>query len=171
MKFFKLSILSVAVILSIMLSITSCTGNKSHTDTDNESSYMQSVNDTVIDTKAYSGITTLPSSEVEEFASTVKKAYLDEDWETISSLIDYPITLYPDVKVNNAEEFLSYVKGKHISESDRTAMENETCVDLGKNGEGVFLGSGEVWIRDVNYNGIEQVAEPELRIFGLNGIV
>ena len=50
-------------------------------------------------------------------------------------------------------------------------MENETCVDLGKNGEGVFLGSGEVWIRDVNYNGIEQVAEPELRIFGLNGIV
>ena len=110
MKFFKLSILSVAVILSIMLSITSCTGNKSHTDTDNESSDMQSVNDTVIDTKAYSGITTLPSSEVEEFASTVKKAYLDEDWETISSLIDYPITLYPDVKVNNAEEFLLSAK-------------------------------------------------------------
>ena len=82
----------------------------------------------------YRFVTTLSAKDVEAFASDVRQAYLDEDWQTISTMIRYPITMYPDVKVNNAEEFLSYMSDKVIDDGDRAEMEKEDCKDLSANG-------------------------------------
>ena len=119
---------------------------------------------------AYSGVTTLNKAEVEAFASKARQAYLDEDWETLSAMIRYPITMYPDVKVNDAEEFLSYMSDKVVSESDRAAMEEEDCNDLFFNGQGICMASGSVWFLDANFNGVEQVGEPLLRIISVSGL-
>ena len=119
---------------------------------------------------AYSGVTTLNKTEVEAFAAKARQAYLDEDWKTISTMIRYPITMYPDVKVNNAEEFLSYMSDKVVSDGDRAAMEEEDCNDLFFNGQGICLATGSVWFLDVNFDGVEQVDAPLLRIISVSGL-
>ena len=116
----------------------------------------------------YSIVTAMGKAEVEAFAADVKQAYLAQDWETISTMIRYPITLYPDVRVQDAEEFLVYMEGKTVHESDAAAMEEETCEDLFANGQGICLGSGQVWLLDTHYM---EDAPPQLQIIALSGIV
>ncbi|GEM_PF-1496548 len=116
----------------------------------------------------YTGVTAMDKESVEAFAASVRQAYLDQDWETISTLISYPINMYPDVKVKNAEEFLAYMKDKTVDESDREEMEDEDCKDLFFNGQGICLGTGQVWLEDPNYMTEE---EPVLQIIAVSGIV
>ena len=59
---------------------------------------------------------------------------------------------------------------KVVSESDRAAMEEEDCNDLFFNGQGICMASGSIWFLDVNFNGIEQVGEPLLRIISVSGL-
>lgn len=119
---------------------------------------------------AYASVTTLPAKDVEAFASQVRQAYLDEDWQTISALIRYPITMYPDVKVNNAEEFLSYMSDKTLSDLDRAEMEKEDCKDLFVNGQGICMATGGIWFLDVHFNGLDQADAPLLRIISVSGL-
>ena len=119
---------------------------------------------------AYSFVTTLPAKDVEAFAAKARQAYLDEDWQTLSTMIRYPITMYPDVKVNNAEEFLAYMSDKIVSDGDRTAMEEEDCEDLFVNGQGICMATGSIWFLDVNFDGIEQVEAPLPRIISVSGL-
>ena len=119
------------------------------------------------DTGYYSGVTTMDSGIVEAFAENVKQAYLDGDWETIAVLINYPITMYPDKVINSEEEFLAYVNGKTVSESDRAEMENETCKDMFYNGQGICMGSGQIWFIDKSYMTDE---EQLLKIIAVSGL-
>lgn len=115
----------------------------------------------------YSGVTTMDGEIVEAFAENVKQAYLDADWETIAVLIDYPITMYPDKEIKSEEEFLAYMNGKTISESDRAEMENETCKDMFYNGQGICMGSGQIWFIDKSYMTDE---EQLLKIIAVSGL-
>jgi hypothetical protein len=109
--------------------------------------------------------TNIDKRTVEEYAASVKTTYLQEDWAGLSNMITYPITMYPDVTVNNADEFLSYMENKTVSSDDRTELENETCINLFANSTGICLGSGQVWIgEDFNNPG-------KLGIIGINGVV
>ncbi len=120
------------------------------------------------DSSFYAMVTEMDKADVEAFAAVVKQAYLDADWETIAGMINYPIIMYSDVEVKDESEFLAYMDGKHVLESDREEMENETCVNMFFNGEGICMGAGEVWLADFSsFDG----GEPALQIFGLNGIV
>ena len=131
----------------------------------------KSASDLNAEDNAYSGVTTLNKNEVEEFASKARQAYLDEDWKTISEMIRYPITMYPDVKVNNSQEFLSYMSDKVVAKEDRAEMEEEDCKDLFANGQGICMATGSIWFLDVNFNGIEQAGAPLLRIISVSGLV
>lgn len=126
------------------------------------------VADETVDDSYYSGVTAMGKKDVEAFAAQIRQAYLDGDWAFISTRIRYPIRMYPDVEVNNAEEFLAYMSGKTVHESDRAKMEEESCRDMFFNGQGICLGSGQAWIIDVHY--MEDV-EPLLQIIALSGIV
>ncbi len=36
--------------------------------------------------------------------------------------------------------------------------------------QGICLGSGELWLRDIAFDGIEQVSEPMLLVVAVNGL-
>lgn len=116
----------------------------------------------------YSPVTAMEKSEVERLAAAVREAYLAEDWAAIAGMIRYPINMYPDVKVNNAEEFLAYMNGKTVHESDRAVMEAESCRNMFFNGQGICFGDGEIWMNDIHYMTDEP---PVLEIVAVSGIV
>ena len=116
----------------------------------------------------YSPVTAMEKSEVERLAAAVREAYLVEDWAAIAGMIRYPINMYPDVKVNNAEEFLAYMDGKTVHESDRAVMEAESCRNMFFNGQGICFGDGEIWMNDIHYMTDEP---PVLEIVAVSGIV
>lgn len=116
----------------------------------------------------YSPVTAMEKSEVERLAAAVREAYLAEDWAAIAGMIRYPINMYPDVKVNNAEEFLAYMDGKTVHECDRTVMEAESCRNMFFNGQGICFGDGEIWMNDIHYMTDEP---PVLEIVAVSGIV
>ena len=116
----------------------------------------------------YSPVTAMEKSEVDRLAAAVREAYLAEDWAAIAGMIRYPINMYPDVKVNNAEEFLAYMDGKTVHESDRAVMEAESCRNMFFNGQGICFGDGEIWMNDIHYMTDEP---PVLEIVAVSGIV
>ena len=116
----------------------------------------------------YSPVTAMEKSEVERLAAAVREAYLAEDWAAIAGMMRYPLNMYPDVKVNNAEEFLAYMDGKTVHESDRTVMEAESCRNMFFNGQGICFGDGEIWMNDIHYMTDEP---PVLEIVAVSGIV
>lgn len=118
----------------------------------------------------YSGVTTLDASAVEAFAAWVRQLYLDGDWDAMAQLIDYPITLYPDVEINDGDAFAAFMADKVMTESDIEAMKAENCVGMMSNGQGICMGDGEIWLRDIAFDGVEQTGEPELRVVALSGI-
>ena len=118
----------------------------------------------------YSGVTTMDAAGVEAFAAWVRQLYLDEDWDAIAQLIDYPIILAGDVEIADADAFLAFMADKTIPESDRDAMAAENCFGLFCNYQGICLGDGELWLRDIGFDGVEQVSEPTLRIVAINGL-
>ncbi len=120
------------------------------------------------DSDYYDGVTAMDKAAVEAFAADVRRAYLAGDWQTISGLIRYPITLYPQEEIGDPAAFLAYMEGKTVDPSDRAAMEEESCVDMFWNGQGICLGSGQVWLLDPNYM---EDGEPRLEILALSGIV
>ena len=118
----------------------------------------------------YSGVTTLDAPAVESFAAEVRQMYLNADWDAVSHLIDYPITLYPETVIDDEAAFTAFMADKTMAESDIEAMEEETCVGMFNNGQGICMGSGQVWLRDIAFDGIEQTDIPDLRIIALSGL-
>jgi len=118
----------------------------------------------------YSFVTTMDSEGVEAFARAAKAAYLEADWETLSTMIDYPITLYPEHRLDTPEAFIEYMNGKAPTAEDAADMELENCEALFVNYQGICLGSGQIWFLDVNFDGVEQVDEPLLKIIAVNGV-
>ncbi|MDO4865989.1 MAG: hypothetical protein Q4C10_05490 [Clostridia bacterium] len=118
----------------------------------------------------YSGVTTLDAAGVEAFAAWARQLYLNEDWDAIAQLIDYPIIMVPDVEIKDADAFVAFMADKTVAESDMEAMAAENCVGMMSNDQGICLGSGELWLRDIAFDGVEQVGEPTLRIVAVNGL-
>lgn len=108
--------------------------------------------------------TDFDKATVEAYAAQVRETILNQDWETLSGMLDYPISMTADTQVENAEEFLAFLKGKKISTAFLDAVEQESCVDMFANYQGICMQSGEVWIGQVG-------EEPELRVIALNGMV
>ena len=114
----------------------------------------------------YSSVTSLSKEDVEAFAQKAKDAYLAEDWETLSGMIGYPIVFYPDIECADAASFVAYMQGKHVTKSDAAVMEDEPCTDLVFTGQGIRLGTGQLWLTDRAYM---TEGEPDLVIFSVYG--
>ena len=85
-------------------------------------------------------------------------------------MIDYPITLHPDRQLDAPEAFMAYMEGKAPTAEDAAEMEGEDCQALFANGQGICLGGGQIWFLDVNFDGVEQVDEPLLKIIAVSGV-
>ena len=100
-------------------------------------------------------------------AASFSSCYLDENWYALADMIRYPITIN-GTALADADAFLEYMKDKTVHESDRQAMMDEDFLDMFVNGEGICMGSGQVWLNDPNYM-TDKV--PQLQIIAISGIV
>ena len=122
---------------------------------------------TVTDPDHYAPVTAMDKFTVETVvAFTVRTAYLEQDWNTLSGMIRYPITVN-GTELADADAFLGYMVGRTVAESDREAMMEENLFDMAVNGEGIMMGSGQIWLNDPNYMTDE---EPVLQIIAISGI-
>ena len=122
----------------------------------------------VTDPNWYSGVTAMDKFKVEtEVGFAVRTAYLDENWYAMADMIRYPITINGTALVD-ADAFLEFMKDKAVHESERQAMMDEDFLDMFVNGEGICMGSGQVWLNDPNYM-TDKV--PQLQIIAISGIV
>lgn len=55
------------------------------------------------------------------------------------------------------------MKDKTVHESDRQAMMDEDCLDMFVNGQGICMGSGQVWLNDPNYMTDAEPQDPRVR--------
>ncbi|MDO4869716.1 MAG: hypothetical protein Q4A65_05460 [Bacillota bacterium] len=49
------------------------------------------------------------------------------------------------------------------------AMEEETCKDMFTNAQGICMADGQIWLLDLNFDGVEQTDDPQLKIIALQG--
>ena len=114
----------------------------------------------------YKKITLMEKPAVEEIAYNVRKAYLNEDWNTLKNLIKYPIKIN-DTEIKDADEFVDYMNGRTLSSEGRRDMENETCHDINTAKECLNLGEDDIWMVDINQGSSEH---PQLKITRICGI-
>ena len=122
----------------------------------------------VTDPNWYSSVTAMDKFKVEtEICFAVRTAYLEENWYTLADMIRYPITIN-GTALADPDAFLEYMKDKTVHESDRQAMMDEDVLDMFANGQGICMGSGQVWLNDPNYMTDK---EAQLQIIAISGIV
>ena len=97
----------------------------------------------------------------------VRTWYLSENWYAMADMIRYPIEIN-GTELADADAFLGYMMDKTVAESDRDAMLDEDLLDMFVNGQGICMGSGQIWLNDPNYMTDE---EPMLQIIAISGIV
>ena len=101
------------------------------------------------------------------FLAQSRLTSLDENWYAMADMICYPIAIN-GTELADADAFLNYMKDKTVHESDRQAMMDEDRLDMFVNGQGICMGSGQVWLNGPNYM---TDAEPQLQIIAISGIV
>ena len=122
----------------------------------------------VSDPEHYASVTAMDKFQVETVvAFNVRTAYLGQNWYALADMIRYPITIN-GTELADADAFLGYMIDKTVSESDRDAMLQEDFLDMFVNGQGICMGSGQIWLNDPNYMTDE---EPTLQIIAISGIV
>ena len=115
----------------------------------------------------YSGVTAMDKAAVEEIAAYIRGLYLEEDWPAFVNLIRFPITI-SGTELADADAFVEFMADKTVDIADRAAMEDEGCHDMFYNGQGLCMGSGQIWLLDPNYMTSEM---PQLQIIAISGIV
>lgn len=122
----------------------------------------------VSDPEHYAPVTAMDKFQVETVVGfNVRTYYLSENWYAMADMIRYPITIN-GTELTDADAFLGYMIDKTVSESDRDAMMEEDLLDMFVNGQGICMGSGQIWLNDPNYMTDK---EPVLQIIAISGIV
>lgn len=124
--------------------------------------------DSAADESYYSGFSAMSRNGIEENADKIRKLYLAEDWEGMKTMIQYPVMIN-GASVENEEEYLKVMKGRKIQAESREDLEKEDCKDMFFNGQGLCLGSGEVWLIDPAYMKDDQT--PEIKVKTIQGLV
>lgn len=111
----------------------------------------------------YMVATSADKKTVEDFAAKVKDAYVNGDWETLSGMILYPITLPDGATCEDNYAFMDYMNSKKVSDADKKEMEAETCTDMFARDQGICMGSGQIWIG-------ENVEDSKLYVISISGL-
>lgn len=125
---------------------------------------------TTTDDGFYHVATDIAAAEVERYAAQVRQQFLAHDWQALSSEISYPVTI-ADTTYNNSAEFLEASGSFDGSLDDAffSALENEDCVEMFCNYQGIMLGeTGQVWIGEVL--GADLTSQG-LKIITVNGLL
>ena len=86
---------------------------------------------------------------MEAFADDVRRTVLDENWESLSQMIAYPLTAADGSEVRDAGEFMARMTERGLDAEVRAAFEAETCRDMFANYQGVSMAEGNLWFAEV----------------------
>lgn len=115
-------------------------------------------------TDFYAVATSFSAKEVETFAKEVREMILNSDWEGLSKVISYPITV-GDVTYEDAAAFAVEEHSNLQTEEYRAAVEAEDCHEMFCNYQGIMFGNGEVWLSEILD---ENLVSQGLKVVGLN---
>lgn len=101
------------------------------------------------DADFYAAATSFDKAVVEGFAADVRRVVLEEDWETLSQMIAYPLTAADGTALNSAEEFTAFMAGKTLASDVRADFEEEPCREMFANDQGVSMADGRLWFTEV----------------------
>lgn len=112
----------------------------------------------------YYRFSAISDAEIENFAAEVRTAILNDDWESVAEKANFPLRV-GDTTYDTAEDFLSQSWGDYFSDEWFRELEAETCHEMGQNGEGFMMASGEIWV----FGFVNDDVGEYLRIWCING--
>ncbi|MBD5544301.1 MAG: hypothetical protein HDR01_08710 [Lachnospiraceae bacterium] len=118
----------------------------------------------------YSVATDISCADVESYAAQIRQQFLEQDWLAISSEIAYPITISGSTYYNSTE-FLDASNSfdGNLEEAFLEALEEEDCVEMFCNWQGIMLGeTGQVWISGIRD---KDFTSQGLKIIAINGLL
>ena len=144
--------------------------DKKEAENDNRADVSASDTNNDLAEKSYTIATLAADADVESFATDVIDTIKAKDVEKLADILRYPVSVNGN-DVADKDTFLSLVNEKGISDTYVNSVSALSNKDLFANGQGICLGSGEVWFRDVNFDGISENGDPDFKIITLNGIL
>lgn len=140
---------------------------ENHTSKKDNTNQDDNTNTNEEDNGFYQTSTSRTSSEVENFAETIKSLVLAKDWSGLSNLIAYPISI-DGAFYNDSAGFLSIDFENNLNPDFISALEAETCHEMFNNWQGISMGAnGEIWFKDV----YSDESNSTLQITAINGII
>lgn len=116
----------------------------------------------------YKAATNKTAQEVENFARLVRETLLAKDFEKMSELVAYPITIGGE-RIESREEFLNMDYASKVNPEFLKKVEEASCEQMFCNWQGVMLGEiGSVWIAEVLDGDLSSMG---LKVIGLNDLV
>lgn len=104
------------------------------------------------DSAFYAVATSFDKVIVEAFASDIRSAFLEKDWETLSGMMSYPVVSSMG-NFESAEDFLTRMSGAELSDEVFDSFRNESCTDMFANSQGVSMADGCVWFAERDIDG------------------
>lgn len=170
----KRKMVCLAVVCTLVL--TSCGTNENPVSGDFTQESVTTLNQDTTDSISnvgetpdnfYAAATGLPASQVEEYASVIKKMVLEEEWAALAGEVSYPVTM-DGLIVEEAKGFTELITDNQVREEFVAAIEAETCQKMFCSWQGISLGEqGQIWMAAVQ----DEQGEFELKITGINGML
>ncbi|MBQ6786764.1 MAG: RHS repeat protein [Lachnospiraceae bacterium] len=113
----------------------------------------------------YAIVTEKSQIEVEEYARQVKELFLNHKWDKIAEMISYPIEI-DGIEYAEFSDVVQLELDNKYSEMFMSALGQESCQAMYCDSDGICLGSGEIWIAEVEQNGSK-----ELKIVSINRLM
>ena len=117
--------------------------------------------------KCYSVATSKTAWAVERFAREARRYILGGDFEGLSDIISFPITVDGTV-YQDREAFLKAGFVENPNQDFLEELRNETCENLFANYQGIMMGNGLVWFAELSNT--DNSSAEGLKITGINGI-
>lgn len=105
------------------------------------------------DSDYYAVATSFDKVIVEAFASDIRFAVLEKDWETLSHMMSYPVTVM-GTEIADADAFIAHMNAKGLDQDALDAFEKETCTDLFANSYGISMADGQVGFAERAVDGV-----------------
>ncbi|MCR4688735.1 MAG: hypothetical protein K5745_04185 [Saccharofermentans sp.] len=109
------------------------------------------------DPEHYSLVTDADKETVERTARYYRDAYIAGDWTMLASFVSYPIVI-SETEIADEAAFIEFMDGRTGSPEDIEAMQEDTCIDMMCNIDGIMIGQGEIWL------------DGDLKIIAINGL-
>ncbi|MBQ6756082.1 MAG: hypothetical protein IJP43_03940 [Oscillospiraceae bacterium] len=107
------------------------------------------------DYETYAVASSFSKAIVEGFASDIKNALLEGDYDAVADMTSFPVNTAKGA-LDTPEALKEYLAGA-IDDSVRASLEAETCTDMFANSHGISMADGSVWFAEIIVDGVNML--------------